>query len=162
MPMPLLLLKRPRLLGSGLPVDGTSANARLTWLKGAAEHLSRRGSVTLQSAKQKTWSEYQKYGSTWDHEQHRVDLDEPICGWLACDATVDLAKHQNSRQCKEQQGSNLDCCVGQHQLLDSADAMARLYRCHSHRATSEAFSVLMLPHATWLLMGYALCQVMSH
>ena len=61
-----------------------------------------------------------KHTHTWDHEQHRVDLDEAIGGRLACDAAVQLTKHQDCWQGEHKQGANFDNSVGQHELLDPA------------------------------------------
>lgn len=58
--------------------------------------------------------------NTRDHQQHRVDFDEAICGWLPCDCAVDFAANQDRRQGHNDQGGDLDNSVGQHQLLHPA------------------------------------------
>ena len=45
------------------------------------------------------------FAHTWDHEQHRLDLDEAVGIRLACDAAVQLTKHQHRWQGKHKQGA---------------------------------------------------------
>ena len=65
---------------------------------------------------------------TWNHQQHRVDFDETVCGWLPCDCTVDFTTNKDCREGHNDQGRNLNNSVGKHQLLHPA-AMDMLVDC---------------------------------